>query len=172
MKKYSLAVLLLMSSLAFASGMAFADDAPFPVYQTPLTTLNGSDAVKAVFGWDEKPFTFFWFDASQGGDAINPALTLQVTNVWKHEGTIIGTQTDNFAGTPGVTTLKDWIGLDTWSGVRQTGNWTVDSTWGYVNGTNPMCATSSFTVTPEPFSAALFLIGGLAIASRKFFTKK
>ena len=79
--------------------------------------------------------------------------------------------------------VASWYSPLDWTSIQKPGEWKVDATfkwWQDDAGTivdqtgsgSVGFLMSSQTVTPEPISAALFLIGGLALSTRKLFRKK
>lgn len=68
---------------------------------------------------------------------------------------------------------ESWLTLSNWHSVKEHGLWTVNGSFLY-SGV-PLDAGSAqyqFTVSPEPISSALFLVGGLALAGRKAYNSR
>lgn len=156
MKKYCLLVLAVLLSLGLMVGNAHAVTTnPFPPRSennTPYVTLQYDEVAKSVFGWDEQPFSFLWLPT------LNSALTLDITNTWKYEGSVVATENLSYSGT----SYKDWVGLSNWfdAGVRKPGNWSVTVDWGYHGSKYQACCNETpFTITPEPIGAILFGLG-------------
>lgn len=162
-KALSAAALLFFSVLS-SGGIAHASNLlpPDPGEGTPFMTLENSTAMKTTFGWDETPFVFSYFPE------IEPGERLRVSWVWKYEGHKEAQAHETYAD---LTSLSSWHSLSGWESIRAAGDWSVVTKWKYQGSRYTESARSYFTVTPEPFSAALFLIGGLAISARKFFRK-
>lgn len=105
-----------------------------------------------------------WYSLDLLDSHGNPTLMLTQTktgNSWNR----------NFWFSP-----TEWISRNDGSeGIRTVGTrWEVESSfkwmyWGRVEEIG--CAKNTF-VTPEPLGAALFLIGGIALSTRRFFKKK
>ena len=106
-----------------------------------------------IFGWNVQPWLYL--------DLPSTALTYTIS--WWNP---VGTETfysdyDITEGTDEVWhTLDDWLDE---GGPRQLGDWEVRADYSYSGGT--YSDTTNFTVTPEPVSSALFLIGGVSLAA-------
>ena len=134
----------------------------------PYMTDEGSAVRKEAFGWDEKPFAFIQFDV----DDPNTNLPLFVGWKWKFMG-----KGHPFWEFEKVTTFSDvplniWDSLDNWDSYKKVGEWKVKTTWW-----NPTLWSGkegwgrhkvNFTVTPEPVSSVLFLIGGAFLATFRY----
>lgn len=132
-----------------------------------MTDANPSTVSKSTFGWNEKPYAYLLLPDLKDHKDVSIDWT------WKYVGSADITISFDRAKS---TYLADWQGLDNWfdAGIRKAGQWTLVETWGYQGEGqgNTLTRTNAFTVTPEPFSAALFLFGGIALSTRKFFKKK
>jgi hypothetical protein len=66
-----------------------------------------------------------------------------------------------------------WLALDdaTWDSIKQVGAWKVDGSYSVVTNNFDVLqekGTANFTVTPEPISSVLFLVGGAGLVARRF----
>ena len=164
MKKFCFFVLALSLGIGLTAGLVFADSAPpRATAGTPYMTLNLSETAKTQFGWDETPYLFLWLPI------VDATKTLNITNIWKFGNTVVDTQ--NL--TSSITPLKDWFTLSDWLTERQVGDWSVTTTWGYDDSKYKICCQETkFTITPEPISAALFLIGAGFFGASRFRKNK
>ncbi len=128
-------------------------------------TLENSTLARLTFGWNDKPFSYVLFPT------VDTAQMLQFNRIWKYGNDVVATQNETYSGESPVTY---WKGLDNWfdSGVRKNGQWSVETIWNYSGSKYQFKSTDNFTVTPEPIGAALFLLGGFALSSRKYFKSK
>ena len=67
-----------------------------------------------------------------------------------------------------------YFSLDNWDSIKTPGEWNVGVTsMQFIEGSYQMTSNStSFTVTPEPMSYVLFLVGGGALAGRHFWSSR
>lgn len=122
-----------------------------------------SHTPKVNFGWNETPWLYlnlpsadfnasasFWNDP-EGESFLVSAFSnddeywLSLDNGWDSSGAPVN-----------------------WSEVRRMGQWNVYASFLYATGGSGTGATN-FTVTPEPISSILFLIGGAALATRRYY---
>ena len=155
MAKKTVAIISAFLFILIFAGSVFAafDD----IY---TTGSYGSTAIKTTFGWDEKPWLYLKFPASS--DFVN-----NIYSTWTDPHGVTNSVGDTLSGS------QVWLGFDTWNSIRTTGLWNVTANYsGYSGGPSGSGATT-FTVTPEPISSALFLFGGLVLAAgyRKKKTK-
>lgn len=64
-----------------------------------------------------------------------------------------------------------WISLSNWNTIKKAGDWNVFTYSAYVDG-EYIIESAEFTVTPEPLSSILFLIGGFAFAARTYWQRR
>lgn len=139
---------------------AFAND-----YTKIYTVGNsGSEVQKTTFGWDEKPWLFLDLPSA----VYDWAATV---STWSWSGgaahsTIPGTDLLNNVGN------KVWLSFSDarWDSFKEQGSWLINPITILVSGYTPtfIAGQTSCTVTPEPISCALFLLGGGALfAARK-----
>ncbi|MFH0985867.1 MAG: PEP-CTERM sorting domain-containing protein [Candidatus Omnitrophota bacterium] len=164
MKKYAWMFLVCALGLGLFSGTGLAGEndvrAPLPENFSPYMTLDKSLVKTTSFGWDETPLAYFSIPE------IDVSRTLNVTRTWKYGTETVAVEQESY---PNIASLFHLQALDNWTdkGIRQTGNWSVETLWGYEGSKYSTLRKNAFTVTPEPFSAALFVLGGLAISARK-----
>jgi len=87
------------------------------------------------------------------------------------------TITPELAFDGGVASGQIWLALDdaTWDSIKAVGTWDVSAYYSVATtdfGTPPqisnLAGDATFTVTPEPVSSVLFLIGGAGLVARRF----
>ena len=135
-------------------------------------TDEGNTVEKDVFGWDETPFMFMQFDV----DDLNVKRSLHLNWVWWQDGEWpVSLEFDKLTDFSGDS-LNIWQAPKNWDNHREIGEWNVRATWW-----NPsFCSDKggwgtskvNFTVTPEPLSSILFLIGGTALVARRYLKRK
>ena len=139
-----------------SAALAVADT--FAVY--PVDS-NGSTTERHTFGFDETPFIYIRLP--RPGVNITAAF-------WQDPATNI------FLTSDGISSATEyWHSLDngvdsgnnpvTWHDVRKQGTWNVGAGYLYASDFSVDSKATSFTVTPEPASAALFIFGGLTLAA-------
>lgn len=64
-----------------------------------------------------------------------------------------------------------WLQLASWDAVKAAGDWSVNANVFFPNGSTDVASTN-FTVTPEPISTTLFLLGGAPLAAHLYRRKK
>lgn len=112
----------------------------------------GSTTPKATFNLDEQPWLYAKLPLATGLHADVSLWTDPFLNTYG---------TASFFGTNEV-----WTTLSDWSSVVTPGVWGISSAFVYPFPTPASGGGATrFTVTPEPISASLFLIGGGALAA-------
>lgn len=158
-----------MSLFILANTQAFASNAQLEL--GPYMTLEGSTTQKTnnVFGWNEKPFVF----AQWGAEVLNQKHSLNIGSLWKY-----GTQVEavdfariNLKKNPVEDSLAFWDGVSDWDKHKKIGEWTVYYGWFNLCGAAGV-KRLTFTVTPEPVSCMLFLLGGSALAAGKYIKSR
>jgi hypothetical protein len=148
MKKASVFILGIISLLLAVSQPAYAVQDTFYMY---MTNADGSYATQTTFSPTETPYLYihsaFYTDQVMASFWNDPAGT---------------TNTANF----GPSTTRDkWLTLD-WNTVAKTpGQWTVNG-YNFDNNFNLASGSTRFSITPEPISSTLFLLGAGALAAR------
>jgi len=122
----------------------------------------------------------FAIDGSKPWLYIKTPLTTVVSGLamswWQDDPQTI---TPELAFDGGVTSGQIWLALDdtTWDSIKAVGTWDVSGYYSVATtdfGTPPQIsnlagdATFNVTVTPEPVSSVLFLIGGAGLVARRF----
>ena len=130
-------------------------------------TEENSMSSKSIFGLDEKPFAFLQFHL----DDLDLGSPLTIRWVWRFEGDRIAKEYEkitNFGGDP----LDLWNSLDNWDLHKRTGEWSVRAKWRNGIGDEKGKDLVNFTVTPEPVSSLLFLLGGAGLAVTGYRKRK
>ena len=172
MKKTAILFVITISLILFAStSNAFAKKLEPSL--GPYMTDEGSTVKKDVFGWDEKPYVFIQFDV----DELNTNWPLFVRWKWKFMG-----KGHPFWEFERVTDFSDnplniWDSLDNWDSCKKVGKWRVETAWWsptlYNSGKEGLGRHKvNFTVTPEPVSSILFLVGGASLAATRLRRRK
>ena len=121
------------------------------------TDSNGSSTPKSTFNLNETPWLY-----------VKLSDTLRhITSTWWNDPN--GNSYD--ASLPGSNATPQWLTLSDWNTVKTPGKWNVNGSLFYKNG---VCETAetNFTVTPEPISTTLFLLGSGALAVGQYRRKK
>ncbi len=139
--KKMLILLAIFSGLVLISN-AFATD----IF---MTDSNGSTTPKSTFTLSETPWLYVDL----------PTAGLNVIGSWWQEPS----HKYDFAGSNPSENQQVWISPENWNLIKQTGLWNVQAVYTYAGGSMGS-GTTSFKVVPEPFSSALFLLGGGALA--------
>jgi len=123
-----------------------------------------------TFGWNETPWLFT--HVPKGVTFVSASWWQDPGTQYSFDGSAYYFEDQNPAG---LTGQFIWISLDQTSGgldwidIRQGGTWTADvetnNIYGFTFGEEQR--STNFTVTPEPVSAALFLIGGISLAAAR-----
>lgn len=157
--------LFILNSSAFAAGQ-----------WNFKTTEKGSSDLKTEFGWDEKPFSFLFINQ----DKFSPVpseLDVKLTWLYGAEEQYLERfyhlSWENNLGAAG--NFRIWEDPNRWNDIKQVGDWTAKVSWSAnVDGewTSNYSRTANFTVTPEPVSSLLFLIGGISLAGFGYRRRK
>ena len=121
------------------------------------TDSNGSTTAKSTFSLNETPWLYV-----KVSDAVK-----NITSTWWNDPN--GNSYD--ASLPGSTATTKWLTLSDWNTVKTPGNWDINGSVFYRNGVCETAATK-FTVTPEPISTALFLLGGATLGLGAYRKRK
>jgi len=120
---------------------------------------EGSTTPKDSFDWDEQPWLYLEL----------PSSNWNVTGSWWKDPD----GTPYFTGSLPTTSDKIWLSLDNWFTVREVGQWNVSAVYFYANPEDPVGGGfAKFTVTPEPVSSILFLVGGASLAATRLRRRK
>lgn len=154
------------SFLAFTADKATAAVPPY--FNIFTTGSNGSLTPKSIFTFDEKPWLFIQLQPGTIGDAVDSATTTQ----WTSPTLDLFTPADNVPFLV-KSTNGFWLSFTDaeWSGIKKSGNWSIDSTSIFGLPTDEELTSSAgqtvnfhVTAAPEPTSIALFLLGGMILA--------
>ena len=64
------------------------------------------------------------------------------------------------------TNTERWASLSDWNSVEKVGTWTVHANY-FDSAANNIVESTNFTVTPEPATMSLFLLGGIPMMLRR-----
>ena len=163
-------VLGMLMGLFFLFAMAGSSFATTGTYAEMVGSF-GSKSAQSSFGWNETPWLHLYL--------CDPGS-------WNISGTFWASPSNEYYLTASSGASQDiWLSLDsgedfyrntvTWDNVKELGLWNLKgvyaSTLNGCTGGN-CCYTTSFTVTPEPVSSALFLIGSLSLAGVAYKRRK
>lgn len=157
MKKRILCFLIFVFSVVFFMGTRAE---AFSFEEIYMTNAEGSTTQVDVFGRNEQPWLYLKAPES------DPADQLRVDWSWWHSpdqgiSQSFGTTTDTVA----------WLTLDAWDSAKRLGGWDVYAAYFYTGGEKGGGSTN-FTVTPEPVSSVLFLLGGLSLFGFEYKKRK
>ena len=124
---------------------------------------------KNVFGWDEKPYAFIQFAI----DNLNKEYPIEMVWAW-YSGEMwewVSWEYEVITNFPEEGKLNLWNSLDNWEIHKKIGEWIMEVNWW--NGEKREGGISlGFTVTPEPVSSVLFLLGFFSLFGVKNFRGK
>ena len=155
MKKFILLIAVLFLTIGLRGGIASA----IPFEDIYTVDSNGSTTPKNVYSLSETPWLFLeipgqgfnfkgakWFDPSFDLRSINAMVSFSSQN---------------------------WFTPFNWNSIKEPGVWTVVA--GYIDPFPALTrgiGVAKFTVTPEPVSSGLFLLGAAALAAKRFRRKR
>jgi len=150
-------------------GLLFLANSAWAAGQWDFKTTDDNDrTLRTEFGWDDTPFAYFFVDK----DKFLPQPTeLDFKLTWLYDGEEQSMERfyhlswDNNLGSAG--NFRIWEAPGQWDSIKQVGDWQVRAAWSAnIDGewTSNYIRTADFTVTPEPISAVLFLLGGAGMA--------
>ena len=116
-------------------------------------TDENSLTPKNTFGFNETPFAFLQFDVND----LETGKPFKLNWEWEFNDKTVAKISETVENFPSDS-LNLWNSLTNWNLEKQVGEWTVFATWKNANAGHGSDVTS-FTVTPEPLSAGLFLMG-------------
>lgn len=151
--------LTILVSLLLANGVFAA-----PREITSAYTTDSSENPKTAFQWNETPYLFSTFNfwrALEKEVWISPTLN-----------TYVFSTLDNYLSKDLDSSRQEILNtLPNWNNRKETGLWTwfARARNGSPNG---QTLTGTFTITPEPVSSVLFLLGGAALFVRHNRSKR
>lgn len=143
----------MLIALIMISGLVLTSNAFASIPDTFMTDSSGSFVPRTEFSLSETPWLYLHL----------PDAGLNVVASWWQSPSL----TYTFAGTSPSTAQDIWISPSDWATIKTTGIWNVNAGYSYATGETG-ARSASFTVTPEPISSALFLLGGGALALRTY----
>lgn len=168
MKAFKTLAVILISVLFFASAASASLERTDGPYMTDNDTVIPT-ASQIEFDFDETPFAFIQL-TPVGLFKGNIAMTW----TWEYAGTPFTSDTQTiFSPTSAVNLFHAYSGWETVKMDRY-GEWKVTTNWVSSGGSGNLVNTFTLKdpIVPEPVSSALFLVGGLALASKRFLKKK
>lgn len=120
-----------------------------------MTDDDGSFIKKNNFGWNEQPWLYL----------LLPKAGLSTVNSWWEDP-----NKEYHLVTAVIEEYDDeiWLNLANWNTIKKLGEWNVRASYFYATG-EIGAGSTRFTVTPEPISSVLFLIGGAALVTRRYY---
>lgn len=145
--------IILAISIVLFSGVIFINNTFAAGFSSLYTTdSDGSTTPKASFNWDERPWLY----------SRLPSSSLNIVSTWWQDPTL------NFFYAANVpnNNQEQWLTISNWNNVKKSGPWNISASYFYANNPNNPFGTGSttFNVTPEPISSALFLFGSVTLA--------
>lgn len=140
----SLIIFLFMAVLFTNNAFASFD-------QIFMTSQNGSTDIRTTYDLNETPWLYLKL----------PESSLNFTGAWWNDPD----NNAHFVSQGPTTDQEIWLSLLDWSTVKEAGQWNVNAFYSAANGAYGTGSTS-FTVTPEPLSSLLFIVGGATLACR------
>ncbi len=142
--------------------------ASFSSLDADAYTHLSDDTKTSEFGWDEQPFFSLEFDV----DDLRTDRSLHTTILlFDPSGLLRDTQSRVTSSYP-TDPLILCFSIDNWDLIKEVGTWNVKAT--YFNSLFKKdgkggfgCTTVPFTVTPDPISSVLFMVGGIVLLVRR-----
>lgn len=136
--------------------LSFAD-----IPDTDLYTVgsDGSTIQKTTFGLDETPWLYMHLP-DLGGSLAAEATWWTAPD-----------SSSYYAGTAPSGNQDVWITPSGWDSVKQTGTWNIDALY-FTSAGKLESGQANFTVTPEPVSVTLFLLGAGGMLLQRSKRKK
>lgn len=161
MKKAAVIVFVAGLFLFSAAGSAIATANGGPNGTPPLvsymTDSYGGMTPQTSFGWDETP----WLCVELPRGITN--MFIQWYEAQNDKDFYLRQSGPRNAGPMWMALIDAYPDKSAWEDVKKVGAWNVGMTAIY-SGPTFISGKTSFTVTPEPISATLFLIGGVSLA--------
>jgi hypothetical protein len=135
-----------------------------PVFAVPVPGIdsaaitNSTGAAQTTFTWTQTPYI----------NSVVDQGSVSLLQVWQFGAASWNFNvSDDETGDLNNATKTIFNTFPTWTSIRQAGNWTISET-PYKNGGTGTPQSRTFTVNavPEPVSATLFLLGGVALVGR------
>ena len=143
---FTFATLMFIASNVSAQSFGFLD----------LYTVNSgsSTAAQNTFDFSGTPYLYMKLDVPSGAQAN----TISAWNAPSGSAYFSASQLNS--------DVERWVSLVNWNTVKEPGAWTVYANY-FDSRANNVVGTANFTVTPEPATMALFLLGGLPLFSSR-----
>lgn len=154
-KKLITGLAVILFSMVVLVNSPFAD-----FEQIYMTDADGSTTSKTIFDWDETPWLYLRLP--QSGLNVTGAL-------WQDP------DSRYYFTYSGRDTAQDiWLTLHNWNDVKKLDLWNVKAVYLYPHNPSDRIGwgSTSFTVTPEPISFILFLVGGATLAARRYYKRR
>ncbi len=136
----------------------------------PYMTEDSSTTPVTSFDFNTTPFAYIGFDANN----LNTTGPLELTWSWYVDNDIFMASESQRIDDFSAGLIDIWNAPDNWNSIKQVGDWKTAISWenrvmGGKGGWGSQLV--NFTVTPEPASAFLFLLGAGAMGL-KFYRRK
>lgn len=143
---FTVAALTFIASNVFAQSFGFLD----------LYTVNSSSSTAAqdTFDYSQTPYLYMKLEIPSGAIA-------NTISAWNAP---LGSA--YFGSSSLSNDVERWVSLANWNTVKEPGAWTVYANY-FDSRANNVVGAANFTVTPEPATITLFLLGGLPLFYRK-----
>lgn len=131
---------------------------------------QGSEDAKDTFGWNEKPWVFLQFPT--GTHQYDSEEMFSEWSLGPEDNFYFDSSEDIFYKSGN----KAWVAFsDTnWNAIKQHGEWEISSLTVFYKDGDPKktaIGSTTFTVSPEPVSSSLFLLGAGGIFARRLRRK-
>lgn len=148
--KKSLSILIMLCAMSFGTAVNNAHALSFGFVDLFTVNSVGSTTPQSVFGPGETPYLYMSLSIPEGAIA-------STVGGWNDPDGL-----DYFSFNPVNADTERWAFLPNWSSVEKAGTWTVNANYFDSHGNN-MVASTNFTVTPEPATMSLLLMGGIPL---------
>jgi len=153
---------IILSVLFLTCSASVFATAPSHVFdEIYMTSGNGTYDVRDTFGWDETPWIYFKMptDPNNFHFGIKAPSNDKYKFLDKEVGSEFWVSLDNLFED------KDGGSMFSWDDIKEVGLWDLDAQYASLGSSAAGKGDLTFTITPEPISSLLFLIGGGALVA-------